>query len=164
MAPLVLIEGQSCWAKIDSRYPPIVYVTWAGVPDVALIERYFAVTVEQATELVKLGKRCVMISDTRAMGRTSPLGRRRISELSRTHQELLEQAGYASCLIVENPLVRGVITALSWVDPTMDSKVVGTVDEAMAWATQTLKEAGAAVPVLDDVDWRARPQLDLRVS
>lgn len=57
-----------------------------------------------------------------------------------------ESAKYVvcSCVIIDNPLARGVVTAINWISPpTFEQKFMATVEEAEAWALRRLAEDAA---------------------
>ena len=46
-----------------------------------------------------------------------------------------------ACVVITNPLARGVVTAINWVSPpTFEQKFLATVEEAEAWAIRRLAE------------------------
>lgn len=146
---LTLRGDSDCSVVFDVRTLPIVFATWTGVPDPALVDAYFAAQTQQSLLLRARGGKMVMISDCRAMGRASPSTRHQIAEQANAQRELYGQTIVGSCSVFSSALVRGVVTALGWLDPTMRVPTFGTLDAALAWASDTLAGAGLVAPRVD---------------
>ncbi|MFV8756429.1 hypothetical protein ACNOYE_38265 [Nannocystaceae bacterium ST9] len=150
MPPAILrLQGQDCSVVFDTRSLPIVFATWSGVPDLELIDAYFATQVQQSTILRPSGRKMIIISDCRTMGRATPVARKRIAELSDAQRELFGATMLGSCTVFSSALIRGVLTALSWLDPGLRVPTFATLEAAVAWAAQQLVAAGVAVPQVD---------------
>lgn len=57
-----------------------------------------------------------------------------------------ESAKYVvtACVVITNPLARGVVTAINWISPpTFEQKFMATLEEAEAWAVRRLAEDAA---------------------
>ena len=61
----------------------------------------------------------------------------------RDNREVLARQCVGNAFVISNPLVRGVLTAILWLQPLpSDYIVVGTLKEAEAWCMKKLTEAG----------------------
>jgi hypothetical protein len=155
-AILTLHGANDCNVVIDTRALPIVFTTWTGVPDGALVDAYFAAQTQQSLLLRSRGDKMVMISDCRAMGRATPTTRQRIAEHTTAQRELYNATIVGSCSVFSSALVRGVVTALGWLDPGMRVPTFASLEAALVWADETLRAAGMMAPRVDlDVVERA---------
>lgn len=60
-----------------------------------------------------------------------------------TKETAAESARYVvcACVVIDNPLARGVITAINWIaPPTFEQKFMPSIAEAEAWALRRLAE------------------------
>jgi hypothetical protein len=149
MSSILRLHGDACAVVIDRRALPIVFATWTGAPDLALIDAYFAAQIDLSIEQRSSGRRMVIVSDCRAMGRASPLARKRIADHTAAQRELFGATMLGSCTVFSSALVRGVLTALAWLDPDLRVPSFATLDAALAWATKEITAAGMLVPVVD---------------
>lgn len=147
---LVTLRGAGdCSVVLDFRALPIVFSTWTGVPDIGLVDAYFAAQTEASLLLRSRGDTMVMISDCRAMGRATPTTRQRIAEHTVAQRDLYNQTMLGSCSVFSSALVRGVVTALGWLDPGMRVPTFATLEAALAWANETIVAAGLVAPRVD---------------
>ncbi len=73
--------------------------------------------------------------------------RQRIGELSRSQTHMAQDLVVASFTIIENPVIRGVVTALAWIDPQMMRTTnVGSFDAGVAASLAALRTARMSAP------------------
>lgn len=142
----ILADGASS-VVVDDRAWPIVFATWFGEPTEALVDRYFAhhaTVVERAREQ---RERIVLVTDTFATDRPSPKARKRITDLSATQAKEVAPHTLKSLVVIESALLRGVVTALAWIDPGLaESENVSGIGVAIERALAVLDGAGIARP------------------
>lgn len=134
---------------IDERSWPLWTSTWFGAATESLVDRYF----DHASQLLDRARadreRMALITDTYATRAPSAKVRNRIGTLSRAQSERLGDLVVASFTVIENPLIRGVLTALSWIDPTMARTTnVASYEHAVNGCVGALKAAGIAPPAV----------------
>jgi len=140
------VDGESS-VTVDDALWPIVIATWFGRPTEDLVDRYF----EHHSELLQQARdeqtRIILISDTFATERPSPLTRKRIVERTEAQPEDVRYLTIDSFIVIENPVIRGVVMALAWVYPKMaESKNVGNLSLALEESIEALRKAGIAPP------------------
>jgi hypothetical protein len=147
MNDVTVFEDGDAAIVIDERSWPIITGTWFGATTETLVTQYFA---HSAAQLARAGvgqRRIVILTDTYATKPPSAKVRQRIGELSRTQVEASRPRVLANYTVIESALIRGVVTALSWIDPSMaDTKNVPSFEAGLAGALAELKAAGIPVP------------------
>lgn len=123
-----------------------------------------AESLQRITRLIEDEKRAqrkiVMIVDMRKAGALSASQRRVASSWMKENLRAWKQVAIGSAFIIDSPIVRGVLTALLWLQPLdMPHDVVSNLDAAMRWVIERLeteripvperirRELGAAVPI-----------------
>jgi hypothetical protein len=61
-------------------------------------------------------------------------------------RDLLARIIVANAIIIANPLVRGAMTAISWVDPSLRIPYLPSFEAGVEWAREQLVAHGIAVP------------------
>lgn len=146
---ILTLRGRDCSVVLDLRTLPIAFATWKGVPDPDLVDAYFAAQTQQSLLLRGRGQKMLIVSDCREMGRATPITRQRIAEHTTAQRELYGQTILASCTVFSSALVRGVLTALGWLDPGMRVPTFATLEAALEWASVMLLGAGMVAPRVD---------------
>lgn len=143
---------------VDDSLWPIVIATWFGEPSEALVEKYFA---HHATLLERArgwGERIVLVTDTFATERPSPRARKRIVELTEAQPKDTLELTVKSYIVIESAIMRGVVTALSWVYPKMaESENVASLAIAIERASTDLRALGITPPRVS-LEGHARPK------
>jgi hypothetical protein len=122
-----------------SRHPLIV-VTFDGLASEREFDDYLA---KMTTEVLERKQRSVTILDARTSGRAPASQRKKQAEWLKKHDALLRQYSLGSAFVITSPLVRGVLTAIFWLQPMATAyTVVGSLGEAETWAAARLREAG----------------------
>lgn len=126
---------------IDNSRPEMLMIRFDGVVDDDAFDRYL-----RETEEIMVRRRresYAMVLDSRNGGRPTPAQRFRQAEFIKTHSERLKQCAGAA-FVMNNAVVRGVLTALLWVQPMpYPHVVVATVEEAETWCAARLAEHAA---------------------
>ena len=95
----------------------------------------------------RAGRKIAMIVDMRKAGALSANQRRISSGWMKENLRGWKQVSVGSVFIINSPIVRGVLTALLWLQPLdMPHDVVGTLDEAVRWAIDRLEAERIPVP------------------
>jgi len=92
-------------------------------------------------------RKIVMIIDMRKAGALSANQRRVASAWMKESLRGWTQVVLGSVFVIDSPIVRGVLTALLWLQPLdMPYDVVGNLDEAVRWSIGRLEAARIRVP------------------
>ncbi|NJK32246.1 MAG: hypothetical protein HC927_07470 [Deltaproteobacteria bacterium] len=133
----------------DSRYFPIVVMQWYGTTDLPTMQRYADWIQRLLAWMERSDARGVLISDLRASERPSPTIRRAIGELRHSFEGAVQRLMLDDLLIIDNPAIRGIMTAIGWVKPDIRMHVVGSMEKALALARDTLSDAGIPAPQVE---------------
>lgn len=123
---------------LDATTLPIVVATWAGRADESLVDRYFEELRELLEALEGRGTQALMLTLTERAGQPSAVTRHRITEHTLALRDQLERVFFANAVVVENPLIRGALTALGWVDPSLRVPYLPDRATARKWAQAQL--------------------------
>ncbi len=142
----VLQDGATA-IVIDEGGWPIIVGTWFGGASEHLVTDYFARTDALLERAKRAGEKVVMVTDTYATTPPSARVRTKIAELSKAQTARYQATTAASVTILESAILRGVFTALSWLDPTIGSTTnVASFPLAMDAALAALAKAGMPAP------------------
>jgi hypothetical protein len=132
---------------LDLRAWPIVFASWFGAATEPLVDRYF---VEHAKVLARARAektRFVLITDTFAAQRPSPVARKKIADLFGKQPGDIATLTLRSFVVIESPLIRGVVTALNWITPGMEQSTnVDSIERAIERALAELDHANVKRP------------------
>lgn len=93
--------------------------------------------------IVDRKQKTVTILDARKSDRTPATQRKKQAAWLKAHDNFLRQYSLGTVFVITSPLVRGVLTAILWLQPLpTDYAVVATMAEAERWARQRLAAAG----------------------
>ncbi len=126
--------------RIDLSRHPLVIVTFDGLATDREFEEYLSAMTRQILDRNELS---VTILDASRSGRAPATQRKKQAEWLQQHQARLRQYSLGTAFVITSPLVRGVLTAILWMQslPTPHT-VVGTFAEAERWALERLAAAG----------------------
>jgi hypothetical protein len=142
----VLVDGTSS-VVVDDRCWPIIFTTWFGEPTAPAVDKYFECHGRLIDRARRARERVVLVTDTFATERPAPIVRKRIVDRTAAQPADVQTIAMKSFIVVESALMRGVITALSWVDATMrESETVPSTTVAIERALATLDAADIARP------------------
>lgn len=132
---------------VDLSRFPIVNVRFGTSWSDADFDRYLETMEREALA------RCepnVTILDARGAMNTPAIQRRKQAEWLRRHEATLKQHSLGTAFVIDSALVRGVLTAILWMQPMPAAHiVVATIEEAERWAAEQLarrKSAAGGVP------------------
>jgi hypothetical protein len=146
-SPEILRDGASS-IVLDERWSPLVFLTWFGEPTEPLVRSYFEWNAGMLTRAKERNRRLVTINDAFATDRPSPKVRQLLVDLAKEQPPWARQMTLQGFVVVESALIRGAVTALSWLDPNLmsGSKVVPSIEAAIEAALAVLDEAGIPRP------------------
>jgi hypothetical protein len=122
----------------DSRWPK-VYIRWPSEP---LGDDDFKRAVLQMSSYTKRGQPFVTILDGRTASRPTAVQRSFAAEVQKADAEASRRWLRGSAIIVSNPLLVGIVTAINWVvTPSYPQKIFATLDAAEAWTTEQLEQS-----------------------
>ena len=126
---------------------PLTCLRPSGQPS----DEELADSLQRITQLIqgeqRAQRKIVMIVDMRKAGALSANQRRIASAWMKEHLRSWKQVAVGSVFVITSPIVRGVLTALLWLQPLdMPHEVVGSLDEAMRWALERLEAERISVP------------------
>jgi hypothetical protein len=150
-------EGEHA-VVIDERWsPPVVFITWFGASTERIVREYFAWNKAYVEEAIRTKTPRLMISDSIDATRPPPKVRALMAELS--DQQPRAEGLVFVYLVLPNPLIRGVMTALQWVTRRpLPVEIVSTMEEALERGFADLERAGGRRPLKLDAKSYVRPQ------
>ena len=156
--PIETIADDHARIVVDDRYFPLVVTTWFGDPSEAMVERYFAWLVGLVDRTVAAQTKYVLITDASDAKRPRPSVRQQIAERTDALPDVVVDINVGNYVVVENPLVRGALTAMQWLSrSTWTNKTVGSCAEAIALGLEDLDGHGIPRPAGLDPARYARP-------
>lgn len=126
---------------IDESRWPLVVMTIVGTPTDAEVD---AMLEGSARNLRRSGRQVGILDLTRA-DRPPPVQRKKHAAWMNENAELLRARSAGMAFVITSPLVRGILTAIMWIQPLpMEHTVVATYAEAERWAMAQLRKYDAA--------------------
>jgi len=114
----VVIEEQG--ARIEMREQNGVHVhAWSGRPTVKAAERYYAAL----GAIVDRSRPFVLLTETAGANVPSAQVRQRIGELQAELEPRMRPFSIGNVVVVRNTLLRGALTALTWLAPSLSEIV-----------------------------------------
>ncbi|GEM_PF-3940731 len=123
---------------VDERALPIITVEWVRTPSPELVDRYFDLHETIMTRLAAQGLQCVLVTLTAQANLPSALTRKQIAARNSTAHELAERTIIANAVVINNTAMRGVMTAISWLDPNLKVTYLESAQAAEVWARAEL--------------------------
>jgi hypothetical protein len=134
---------------VDDRYSPLIVTTFLGETDLTLGKWFEEVHRRLILSQGVQGRRVLSIIDATRSIRPTPDMRRFWAEMSERTTPSMKEATLATFLVVDNALLRGAITAISWMSPSLrDLESFANIEAAMNEAFQRLARAGTPVAKL----------------
>ena len=129
---------------VDTSRLPIVVVRFSG----PISEPEFDMYLASMTQIISRSEPTLTILDARRAIRSPPSQRKKQAEWIKTHADQLRRYSLGTAFVLTSPLVRGVLTAILWLQPLpSDYVVVATMAEAEDWAAGKLRAAGLPAPL-----------------
>lgn len=133
-------------AFIDLRFAPLIVSCFVGDVDLALGKWYERTLAEVILGQTSGGRRVINVNDASRSIRTSPDMRKFWADMSERNSEMMAAHTLGNIIVVSNPLMRGVITAVSWLNPRVAKmQVLPSLERAVAEAVGRLGGAGHPV-------------------
>lgn len=143
---IVMVDGVTS-IVIDERMKPVLITTWFGEATVKIIDEYFDWNDARMARARATGERLVIMSDTHLIDRPTPMVRKRIAERTKASSPDYAKATIGSVIVIENALVRGAVTALGWILPSLsESRFVASIDEGVDYCQTLLEKEGLRPP------------------
>ncbi len=121
---------------VDESRWPVVYATW---PAEALDDHAFEVMVMTMSRYNKRAQPYVVIHDARRAARPTPKQRAFAADRQKIDTEVARKWLRGVALVVSNPLIAGVVTAINWIAPApYPQKTFSNIADAEAWAAERL--------------------------
>jgi hypothetical protein len=129
----------------DTTYFPLVVVRSPERVDEDAVRGMF----ESIDGLYRARQRYAFVMDTRATRELpSAKARKLLGEVTKATSAEARQWCVGVAIVVDSPLVRGVLTAVGWiVTPATPTVHVPTLPEAVAWCCAQLEAANIEVPL-----------------
>jgi hypothetical protein len=143
----VVLRDKEASVVIDDAAKGVLIATWFGASTVQLVDEYYAWHGAYLDRHRKEGRRFVLITDASESARPAPAARKRIADGFAKLGPDVKVITIQSYIVVDNALIRGVLTALAWLDERLAGSVlVATPAAAIAQALKDLERAGIAPP------------------
>ena len=141
------VRGTSGQVVVDDGHPPFLFVTWFDAADEVIVDGYFEEYCRVVDETHARGGKLVLVSDGLDASPPGAVIRRRIMAKSDAMPAYLSTVQVANFVVLANPLLRGALTAMSWLSKGQWASVyVGTLTEAIERGRVALREAGVDTP------------------
>jgi hypothetical protein len=142
---------------LDARYFPTIITTWVGTANVENCEWFASWYDAQIDRAIAEGVKIVSISDTLDASRPPPEVRKFFADWMDRLGDRADEGSLQSIAIIPNPLMRGALTAVGWVNPKARLvKGVASLSDALHSAQAAYESRGLAAPPLD-LDHYERP-------
>lgn len=124
--------------SIDNSRAPLLVIRFDGVVDDVVFDRYLQDIHDLGMRRAP-GEQYAMLLDGRGGGRATASQRHRQTEFIRTHHAQLAEQCAGAAFVLTNPVARGVLTAMLWVQKMpYEHVVVGSMLEAEDWCNRHL--------------------------
>lgn len=142
-----IVDGDAA-IVLDERETPIVFATWFGEPTEDLVRRFYQWQSKMLDRIAATPSgKFVFITDSSSAGRPTPKARKLITDLLSELEPKIQRYTLRAYIVIDNPLIRGVFTALAWLNPRMAETVVSSSCAiAIEQAFQDLDLAGVPRP------------------
>jgi hypothetical protein len=132
--------------EFDERLSPLVLVTTPAAFEDEAFEQAFR---DFEGLFVRRARYALVIDTTAVVHVPSAKQRRRISEWEKAHVDETRRWNVATAMVVSSSVVRGVLTALSWIVPDETPRTnVAKRHEAIEWCCAHLEAAGIVLPAV----------------
>lgn len=145
-ADIEWLEDDRCAVALDTRHDPVLITTWHGNATVALVDRYYSWSDANAAATLAAEQRIVHVVDLSYCGKPAARVRKRVYE--HTRGNLSAEVVMSTVVVLDNPRMRGVITATRWMSGARDGElvIVETIGEALSFALDRLRAANIPQP------------------
>jgi hypothetical protein len=124
---------------VDAALWPLVVIRYDGKTTPADWERMFAIY----RELHRRGERFYTLNDGRCSGVPSAVERAVIGRHTLATEAVTRKLLIATCIVIDNALIRGALTAIHWLaPPAYSTTVVASVAEGYVVAAEAITKDG----------------------
>lgn len=135
---------------LDDRTYPVMFGTWVGVAEAATLRAFFAWNDELLRRAARERRVFTLITDATRAGRPDAAARAIVADLTKAMQRdhvAAEAFRVVGPVVVDNPLVRGALTAVGWIMGTsLDTEYSDSCAAAIALVQRRFTERGAPWP------------------
>jgi len=127
---------------IDDKYWPLVVFRFEGTVTMAQLEAYL----KRQEEMTTRGSHSVALVLTKNLRMWETPVLRRQAEWLKQHRDEVARMSLGAALVIESPIVRGMLKALLWLQPMPQPHLVtNSVAQALGWLRARLVEANVRV-------------------
>jgi len=131
---------------IDDRFAPLLVSTFVGEVDLPLGQWYEETSYRLILREAARGRRVVNIHDASRSTKASPEMRKFWADMKKRTPPGVDTAVLANVIVITSAVMRGVITAVGWMNPEVAAlKTFPSLDAALTDALRTLAQAGTPV-------------------
>jgi hypothetical protein len=135
MQPRTIVHRSDTWPVVVSA------IFGKEHSEQALNEAY-----AQWTEFLRRGQHVLIMDMTRGTAGATAAQRARVAAWIEQNQALLKQHQLAHIMVMDSPIIRGIVTAVAWLRPSASPQLAtSTLDEAVDRAVSYLRQAGISV-------------------
>ena len=164
MPNVLELKDHGCSLLIDQRCDPVIIASFYGIITPKLLLE-FSAWFRGYLMALRPGTKFVLINDPRGVSSHSPVIRKiAVGEMKKL-RTLMELHSQENIMIIDNTLLRGAVTALSWLTGNKAHHAVKDLPEAIEVASEALTRAGLPIPVgLDALSREARLRVPKKVD
>ena len=130
--------------EIDDRLWPLVIFRFRFRPSMDELERYLA---RQEDMLARKQPMISLVQAEQAKLWETPVLRRQ-AEWIKEHEALLRQYSLGVAMVMQSPIVRGMLKAILWIQPMPQPYTVcSSVEEGLRWLRERVASAHASITV-----------------
>jgi len=130
--------------EIDDRLWPLVIFRFRFRPSMDELERYLA---RQEEMLARKQPMISLVQAEQAKLWETPVLRRQ-AEWIKEHEALLRQYSLGVAMVMQSPIVRGMLKAILWIQPMPQPYTVcSSVEEGLRWLRERVASAHASITV-----------------
>lgn len=137
----------------DMRHLPIVVMQWHGEVDPELLATFGRWMDELLDQLEAEGLCVATLADVRRSAPLSAAARRTLVEMRSNHQRHSRGRVIVDVIVSDRPELRGLVRALSWIDPHAPAAALAAVDEGLQRCRAALQRAGITSPSVGAADF-----------
>ncbi len=141
--------------QVDQSYLPAILVSYEGAPTDEEFDAHLETL--RASLTARDARPRVVITDATLSEPAPATQRRRQAAWMKENAPLLRRLMIGCAFVIPSPVVRGILTAILWVQPLPSPHVVcATLDEALDWTDEKLRASGLALPLGARTAWLRR--------
>lgn len=147
-------ERGAALAAVDDSHLPIVITTFRGNIELDMAQWHHGVTSSVLHPRFRNGQPTIYVTDARAMHVPSAVVRKYWADIMKENEAMMNRL-LGNWVIMDNPIMRGALTAIEWFTPlTRRIQYVAKMEHAVESANECLAAAGYARVVLDGGTYR----------